>query len=57
MRREIDAILETDDFSKLKIAHVRLNRNNLEHALKKREEKFDQNFLYRKVGKDIGPWI
>ena len=56
MQEDIDATGELNDFFDLKMAHVRLNRNNLKRALKKREEKFDQNFLYRKVSKGIGPW-
>ena len=57
MQEDIDANGELDDLFDLKKAHVRLNRNNLKHALKKREEKFDQNFLYRKISKDIAPWV
>ena len=57
MQEDIDATGGLNDFFDLKMAHVRLNRNNLKRALKKREEKFDQNFLYRKVSKGIGPWV
>ena len=57
MQEEIDAAGGLNDFLALKVAHVRLNRDNLKRALKKREEKFDQNFLYRKARKGIGPWV
>lgn len=56
MQEDIDAIKESNDFFDLKMAHFHLNRKNLERAMKKREEKFDHNFLYRRVSKGIGPW-
>ena len=57
MQEDIDAAGRSDDFFDLQIAHVRLNRGNLKRALKKREDKFDQNFLSRKIVGGIGPWI
>ena len=57
MQEEIDAAGALNEFLDLKVAHVRLNRNNLKRAMKKREEKFDQNFLYRKARAGVGPWV
>ena len=56
-QEEIDTPARLNDFVDLKRTHVRLNQNSLKHALKKREEKFDQNFLHRKIERSIGPWI
>ena len=55
-QQEIDSVLENDDFSKQKMAHVRLNRDDLKRACKEREKEFDRNFLYRKVCEGVGPW-
>lgn len=56
IQQEIDAVSEKDDFYKQKMAHVRLNRDELKRAYKEREKAFDQNFLYRKITEGIGPW-
>ena len=56
MKDAADDLRESNDFFDRKIAHFRINQRNLKHAMSKREKKFDQNFLYRKVGRDIGPW-
>lgn len=56
MREDIDAISEKDDFFEVKMTHVRLNRDELNSALKKRAKAFDKNFLYRKITEGIGPW-
>ena len=56
IRQEIDAVSEKDDFYKQKMAHVRLNRNEIKRACKEREKELDQNFLYRKITEGIGPW-
>ena len=47
---------KVQDFVDLKRIHVRLNQNILNRAIKKREEKFDQNFLHCRVEPGIGPW-
>lgn len=56
IQKEIDAVSEKDDFYKQKMAHVRLNRDELKRAYKEREKELDQNFLYRKIVEGIGPW-
>ena len=56
-QEKIDTPARLNDFVDLKRTHVQLNQNSLNHALKKREEKFDQNFLHRKIERSIGPWI
>ena len=57
MQEDIDSVFRSDDFLHRKIIHVRLNREKMERALKKKEEKFDQNSLYRKIVRGIGPWV
>ena len=57
MDKDINAEADLEEFAGLKRAHVRLNRNRLERAIRKREEKFDQNFLYRKIYEGINPWM
>ena len=57
MEKEMVTAGESDNFQRLKRLHAHLNRKNLERAMKKREEKFSQNFLFRKIGQDIRPWI
>ena len=56
MQQEIDSVSEKDDFYKHKMAHVRLNRDDLKRACKEREKELDRNFLYRKITEGIGPW-
>ena len=56
MREDIDAISESDDFFKLKMAHLNLNNDDLNRALKKRAMEFKKKFLYRKITEGIGPW-
>ena len=56
MNQDIEAAQEADDFFKLKIAHAQLNQGKLKHALEKRENKFDENFLNRQIFAGIGPW-
>ena len=55
-QEEIGAPLELNDLGDLKRIHVRLSRRTLNRALKKREEKYDRNFLHCKVKQGIGPW-
>ena len=57
MEKDINTAGELEEFAGLKRAHARLNRKKLERAMKKREEKFDEKLLYRKVSEGIGPWI
>ena len=56
MNQDIEAAQEADDFFKLKMIHYRLNRGKLENALKKREDKLDENFLDRRIFAGLGPW-
>ena len=56
MREDIDAISESDDFFKLKMAHLKLNNDDLNRALKKRAMEYQKMFLYRKITEGIGPW-
>ena len=57
IQEDIGAPGGMNDFADLKRAHFHLNAKNLKRALKKREEKFDQNFLHRKIERGVGPWI
>ena len=57
MQEEIDAVQRSDDFFRRKLLHACLNRDKMKRSLKKREEKFDQNFLYRKIVQGIHPWL
>ena len=56
MNQDIKAAQEADDFFKLKMIHARLNQGKLENALKKREDKLDENFLDRRIFAGLGPW-
>ena len=56
MNQDIETAQESDDFFKLKMIHYRLNRGKLENALKKREDKLDENFLDRRIFAGLGPW-
>ena len=56
MREDIDAISEKDDFFEAKMAHVRLNKDDLNRAVKKRAAEYNKTFLYRKITEGIGPW-
>ena len=55
-RPDINAPSSPDDFLGRKMIHCRLNENNLQHAMRKRDEQFDQTFLHRKIERGIGPW-
>ena len=51
--------LATDNasaFFKLKLSHVALNQSRLKRAMEKRVDKFDENFLARKIVTGLGPW-
>ena len=56
MCKDNQAANESSPFLNLKLTHVRLNRSALKSAMKKRADKFDENFLNRKIVADIGPW-
>ncbi len=56
MRKEIDAVSEKDDFFEMKMAHLQLNEDELNRAVKKRARELDKKFLYRKITEGIGPW-
>ena len=49
MQGEIDAVCVSDDLFQRKISHVCLSRERMKRALKKQEEKFNRNFLYRRI--------
>ena len=57
MTQDADSYSEPTDLFDLKVAHLQVNRRNLKRAMQEREKKFDQNFLQRKVGRNIGPWL
>ena len=56
MNQDIEAAQESDDFFKLKIAHAQLNQGKLKHALEKRENTLNGNFLNRQIFAGVGPW-
>ena len=56
MEQEIAEYGAQQEFSRLKLAHAVLNRHNVKRAAKEREAKLDQGYLFRRVGKDVGPW-
>lgn len=45
-----------DELFRSKIIHACLNRDLVRRMAMKREEKFDQNFLNRRIEQGIGPW-
>ena len=53
---ELAAIGTSDEQLRNKIIHASLNRDKIKRIIKKREDKFDQNFLKRKIVQGIGPW-
>ena len=59
--QDIETADHSTDLFQRKINHFRLNRSNLERAMKKREgnfgDKLDQHFLYRKTVRSAGPWF
>ena len=56
VREDVQAIIGAGDFFKLKLSHTQLNRSNLKHAMEKRADKLDKNFLDRKIVAGVGPW-
>ena len=56
MEQEIAEFQAQAEPSRLKLAHAVLNRHNVRRAAKEREAKFDQGYLFRRVGTDVGPW-
>lgn len=58
MDKDVEAIAKaSNDFFTLKMAHAELNREELKRAMKKRDDKLDRNFLYRRIVSRVGPWI
>ena len=59
--QDIETADHSTDLFKRKINHFRLNRSNLERAMKKREgnfgDKLDQHFLCRETVRSTGPWF
>ena len=61
IHQDIETADDSTDFFQRKINHVRLNKSNMERAMKKREgnfgDKLDQHFLFRKTVRGAGPWF
>ena len=58
MYKDVEATAkDSDDFFTLKMAHAELNREELKRAIKKRDDKLDKNFLYRRIVSGVGPWV
>lgn len=58
MDKGVEAIAkDSNDFFTLKMAHAELNREELKRAMKKRGDKLDRHFLYRRIVSGIGPWV
>ena len=57
MEQEIAGYGAQQRLSRAKLAHAVLNRHNVKRAAKEREAKLDQGYLFRRVGKDVGPWM
>ncbi len=59
--QDIETADHSTDLFQRKINHFRLNRSNLERAMKKREgnfgDKLDQHFLCRETVRSTGPWF
>ena len=53
---ELTGMVRSSGHIRRKIIHASLNRDKVKRAAKKREEKFDQYFLRRRVVQNIGPW-
>ena len=53
---ELAAIGRSDEQFRNKVIHALLNRDKVKRMIKKREEKFDQCFLKKKIVQGIGPW-
>jgi hypothetical protein len=48
--------MKTDAFFKEKLAHVTVNKNDLERAMDERDKKRDETFLNQAISPGIGPW-
>ncbi len=61
IHQDIETADDSTDFFQRKINHVRLNKSNMERAMKKREgnfgDKLDQHFLNRETMRNVGPWF
>ena len=58
MYKDVEATAkDSDNFFTLKMAHAELNREELKRAVKKRDDKLDKNFLYRRIVSSVGPWV
>ena len=53
---ELASITRSSGHVRRKIIHARLNRDKVKRAAKKREDKFDQYFLRKRIVQNIGPW-
>ena len=56
MQQDIESARDSSDLFKLKMVHFQLNLRNLEGELKKKDDRFDREFLYRTVSRGVGPW-
>ena len=53
---ELTEIQKRGEKVRHKIVHARINRDVVRRAAKKREERFEQQFLRRRIVQNIGPW-
>jgi hypothetical protein len=53
---ELDAIAERDAFFREKLAHVEVNKSDLEKAMDERDKKRDDAFLNQAIVGGLGPW-
>ena len=56
MSEEARSLDHAQDLGRLKLAHSRLNRNDLKRAYEKRDNKLERVFLDRSVVAGLGPW-
>ena len=47
---------DPSELARIKRCHVRLNRDSLDRAMKKQEEKMEKTFLGEKIVEGVGPW-
>lgn len=52
----LDQANEHEPLVRMKLAHFRLNYDNLSRAMEKKEKDFDTEFLGRRIKKGIRPW-
>lgn len=47
---------ERTELNRLKLAHFRLNYDEIKRAMKKQEKDADRHFIGRRIAENIGPW-